>query len=131
MHWRNVLVRLAYVVNEIRLKCVIYHEITLLVFERSKIFVFSSSFFKEENTTLRVLDLQWNHIRKESAAALCKCLSVRNMFRPCQRHHLSQCRVAYHIKLIFQTIFINKKKILWLILLNSLKGRCWFLVNVI
>lgn len=79
MHWRNVLVRLAYVVNEIRLKCVICHEITLFVFERSKIFVFSSSFFKEENTTLRVLDLQWNHIRKESAAALCKCLSVRNI----------------------------------------------------
>lgn len=114
------------------IKCVICHEIYLFVFERSKIFVFSSSFFfKEENTTLRVLDLQWNHIRKESAAALCKCLSVRNVFCPCQRHHLSQCRVAYHIKLIFQTIFINKKKILWLILLNSLKGRCWFLVNVI
>lgn len=67
-------------------------------------------FFKEENTTLRVLDLQWNHIRKESAAALCKCLSVGYVFRPCQRHHLSQCRVAYHIKLIFQMIFINKKK---------------------
>lgn len=114
------------------IKCVICHEIYLFVFERSKIFVFSSSFFfKEENTTLRVLDLQWNHIRKESAAALCKCLSVRNVFRPCQRHHHLQCRVAYHIKLIFQTIFINKKKILWLILLNSLKGRCWFLVNVI
>lgn len=39
-------------------------------------------FLKEENTTLRVLDLQWNHIRKESAAALCKCLSVRKCVSP-------------------------------------------------
>lgn len=57
MHWRNVLVRLAYVVNEmvvneIRLKRVICHEITLFVFERSKIFVFSSSFFLKRRTPL-------------------------------------------------------------------------------
>lgn len=73
---------------EIRLKCVIRHEIYLFAFEISKLFVTIPLFFKEENTTLRVLDLQWNHIRKESAAALCKCLSVRNVFRHCQRYHL-------------------------------------------
>lgn len=71
----------------------ICHEIYVFVFEIFKIIVnFYSSFFSEENTTLRVLDLQWNHIRKESAAALCKCLSVRNVFRHCQRHHRLQCR---------------------------------------
>ena len=30
-----------------------------------------------QNNSLKVLDLQWNHIRRQSAVQLCKALAVR------------------------------------------------------
>ena len=34
-------------------------------------------FVSETNTTLRILDVQWNHFRKDSGKVFCEALKVR------------------------------------------------------
>lgn len=68
------------------LLCVLLHRSTILCsistnvsfnYNNTQIMYSKSLYFvSATNTTLRVLDLQWNQIRKDTAKSICKALAV-------------------------------------------------------